>query len=78
MKMRLNPGQESPMHNHPHDHIIYVLNDAEFKLTYPDKTSSEFKLKKEQVIWIKAGPHKTRNIGTTEGHNLVTEIKNQK
>jgi len=75
MEMRLNPGQGSPMHNHPHDHVVYVLKDAEFKLTFPDRKSSEFKLKEGQVLWIEAGPHQTENIGSTPGRNLVTEIK---
>lgn len=75
MEMRLNPGQESPMHNHPHDHVVYVFKEAEFKLTFPDGNNSEFKLKEGQVLWIEAGPHQTKNIGSTEGHNLVTEVK---
>lgn len=76
MEMRLKPGQTSPMHNHPHDHAVYIFKDARFRLTFPDGKDAEFELKKGQVLWIEAGPHKTENIGSTEGHNLITEIKN--
>lgn len=77
MEMRLNPGQKSPMHNHPHGHAVYVFKDAKLKLSFPDGNSAEFELKSGQVLWIEAGPHETKNIGATEGHNLVVEIKNQ-
>ena len=75
MEMKLKPGEKSPMHNHPNDHVVYVFNNAKFKLSFPDGNSSEFELKAGQALWIEAGPHETENIGTTNGHNLVTEIK---
>ena len=76
MEMQLKPGQKSPMHNHPNDQVVYIFKDAKFKLSFPDRNSDEFPLKKGQVLWIKAGPHETENIGRTEGHNLIIESKN--
>ncbi len=75
MDMKLKPGDKSPMHNHPNDHVVYVFNNAKFKLSFPNGNSNEFELKAGQALWIEAGPHETENIGTTNGHNLVTEIK---
>jgi len=75
MEMQLGPGQTSPMHNHPHDHVVYVFNDAEFRLSFPDGKSNEFQLKNGNALWIEAGPHETENIGSTQGRNLVIEIK---
>jgi len=75
MEMRLKPGQKSPMHNHPSSHIVYVFKDAKFKLRSPDEKIAEFELKSGQTLWIEAGPHETENIGSTEGHNLIIEIK---
>ena len=75
MDMKLKPGDKSPMHNHPNDHLVYVFNNAKFKLSFPDGNTNEFELKAGQALWIEAGPHETENIGTTNGHNLVTEIK---
>ena len=75
MEMKLKPGEKSVMHNHPHDHVVYVFSNAKFKLSFPDGNSSEFELEAGQALWIEAGPHETENIGTTNGHNLVTEIK---
>jgi quercetin dioxygenase-like cupin family protein len=75
MEVRLKPGQKAPMHNHPHDHVVYVKNDARFKLSFPDGKNSILELKAGQVIWIEAGPHETENLGKAEGHNLVIELK---
>lgn len=74
MEVRLKPGQKAPMHNHPNDHVVYVKNDARFKLSFPDGKSSVFDLKAGQVLWLEAGPHETENVGKTEGHNLVIEV----
>jgi len=75
LDIRLNPGEKAPMHNHPSDHVVYVMNDAKLKLTFPDGKSGEFDLKAGQAIWMEAGPHATENIGTSAGHNLVVELK---
>jgi beta-alanine degradation protein BauB len=75
MEVYLKPGQKAPMHNHPNDHVVYVKNDAKFKLSFPDGKSSVFDLKAGQTLWIEAGPHETENVGTTEGDNLVIELK---
>jgi quercetin dioxygenase-like cupin family protein len=75
MEVRLKPGEKAPMHNHPHDHVVYVKNDAKFKLSFPDGKSSVVDLKAGQTLWMEAGPHETENVGTTEGHNIVMELK---
>jgi len=75
LDIRLKPGEKAAMHNHPNDHVVYVMNDAKFRLTFPDGNSGEFDLKAGQAIWMEAGSHATENIGTSEGHNLVVELK---
>jgi quercetin dioxygenase-like cupin family protein len=75
LEIRLKPGEISPMHNHPNDHVIYVVKDATFQLTFPDGTADKFDLETGKVLWINAGPHQTENIGSTEGHCIVVETK---
>ncbi len=75
MEIKLKPGEISPMHNHPNDHVIYVVKDALFKLNFPNGKSDEFDLKTGKVLWIEAGPHQTENIGSTDGHCIVVETK---
>jgi hypothetical protein len=54
---------------------VYVLKNARFRLTFSNGKSGEFDLNAGQTMWMEAGPHATENIGKTEGHNLVVEIK---
>ncbi len=75
LDIRLKPGEKAPMHNHPRDHVVYVMNDAKLRLTFPDGKSGDFDLKAGQTIWLEAGSHATENIGTSDGHNLVVELK---
>ena len=75
LDIRLKPGEKAPMHNHPSSHVVYVMNNAKFKLTFPDGKTGEFDLKSGEALWMEAGSHATENIGTTDGHNLVVEIK---
>ena len=35
MEMKLKHGEKSLMHNHPNDHVVYVFNNANFKLSFP-------------------------------------------
>ena len=72
--VRFKPGQKAVMHRHP-DHVVYILVDGKFKITLPDGNSQEFPLKAGQALWMGAGPHATENVGTTEAHNLVVELK---
>jgi beta-alanine degradation protein BauB len=75
MEVRLKPGQTAPMHDHPNSHVVYILKDAKFKLGSPDGKAMEIELKSGKAIWMEAGPHETKNVGTTDGYNLVIEVK---
>ena len=75
LAIRLKAGEKAPMHDHPGDHVVYVLNDAKMKMTFPDGKSGEFDLKAGQAMWLEAGSHAAENTGTSEVHNLVVELK---
>ena len=75
MEVCLKPGEIAPMHDHPDNHVVYVMKDAKFKLSSPDGKSAEINMKSGNVVWMEAGPHETENVGETDGHNLVIEIK---
>ena len=75
--VRFKPGQKAMMHRHP-DHIVYVLADYTLDLSLPDGSRQEIPLKEGQSFWMNAGPHAAVNIGNTEGHALVIELKDSK
>lgn len=72
--VRFKPGQKAIMHDHP-DHVVYILSDYTLDLTLPDGSSQKIPLKAGQAIFMSAGPHEAENIGQTEGHALVVELK---
>jgi beta-alanine degradation protein BauB len=72
--VRFKPGQKTVMHGHP-DHVVYVLADYTLDLMLPDGSSQDVALKAGQTIWMGAGPHAAKNIGATEGHAVVIELK---
>lgn len=72
--VRFKPGQKAEMHGHP-DHVIYVLSDYTLDLMLPDGSSQQVPLKAGQTLFMGAGPHAAVNIGKTEGHALVVELK---
>src|SRR5512137_2440971 len=75
LDIRLRPGEKAPMHNHPSKHIVYMLTDAKLKLTGEDGKVSTLDAKAGDTMWMEAGSHAAENVGTTEGHNLVIEVK---
>lgn len=75
LEIVLKPGEKALMHNHPYNHVVYIMNDARFRLDFPDGKSGEFDLKKGTAMMMDAGSHETTNIGKTIGRNLVVEVK---
>ena len=75
MEVVLDAGETAPMHNHPNDHVVFVVDDAKLKLLFPDGNSGEFDLKSGQALMLDAGPHETTNVGSTKARNLVVELK---
>jgi quercetin dioxygenase-like cupin family protein len=61
------------MHSHP-DHLVYVLEGGKLKLTSSGKTDV-LDMKSGQAIFLKAQSHEAENIGKTNAHLLVVELK---
>lgn len=72
--VRFKPGDKIAKHSHP-DHFIYVLEQGKLRISKPDGTSSEADFQVGQVVWITAETHWAENIGSTELHALVVELK---
>ena len=73
LEASFKPGDKAIMHDHP-DHVVYVLNDGKINLKSSGKTDL-LDLKKGQAIFIKAQSHEAENIGKTDLHLLVVELK---
>ena len=71
---RLCPSERIALHAHP-DHVVYVFDDGKLKLSSPDGKSVEVVLKAGQTLWIPAETHAAENVGSTDAHSLVVELK---
>jgi len=74
VELRLKPGKKEPMHSHP-AHLVYVLSPTRMKMTSSDGKVKEVELKTGQVIWGEALSHAGENVGTTELHEVIIELK---
>ena len=72
--VKFKPGQKTIMHSHP-DHVIYVLSGFKLSLEVPGSAGQTVELEPGQTLWMKAGPHAAQNVGGTEGHAVVVELK---
>ena len=70
------PGDKAAMHVHP-DYFVYSLvGGYEIKFTAPDgKTAETGETKAGTVTWRGAETHATENVGTTDAHILIIELK---
>jgi quercetin dioxygenase-like cupin family protein len=68
------PGEKAAMHKHP-DHVMYIFNDGKLKLTTLQGETQEVDLKAGQAIWMDAVSHTAENLGKTDFHFLVVELK---
>ena len=71
---RFKPGEKAAMHSHP-DHIMYIFNDGKLKLAPSKGKTQELNLKAGQTIWMDATTHAVENLGKTDFHMLVVELK---
>ncbi len=72
VRVDLEPGVTFPMHSHPGEEIIYVL-DGEWE--YEVEGKGAMRLKAGEVLFIPAGvKHGAKNVGIGKGSELATYI----
>ena len=74
LEYRLKPGAKEPMHSHP-DYIVYALSSVKAKFTLPDGKTIEREIKTGETMFLEAETHALENVGTTEAHGLIIELK---
>jgi len=72
--VRFKPGEKAAMHMHP-DHMVYVFNDGKLKLTPLNGKTEVMDLKGGKAIWMDATSHAAENMGKSDAHLLVVELK---
>jgi len=74
LEVRMKPGQSSAMHSHP-AYVIYGLDEGKVRFSAPSGESAEVEVKAGDVMWREPEEHAVDNIGTTDAHALLFELK---
>src|SRR6266511_1258903 len=73
---RLKPGQKEVMHTHQPG-VAYIVSGAKLRTSFPDGTAAEGMLQTGDVHGRdKSVTHAVENIGDTEAHAIIVELKN--
>lgn len=76
LEYRLGSGQREAMHSHP-DYVVYFFQQAKLRATYPDGRTSETVVTPGEALYREALSHSIENIGDTEVHALLVELKSR-
>src|SRR5512139_3536196 len=74
LEYRDKPGDKTTLHHHP-DFVLYAQSPFKRRLWAADGSYKEREFKGGEVIWSKAEDHIGENIGTTDTHVIIVEIK---
>jgi quercetin dioxygenase-like cupin family protein len=76
LEYRSKPGQKDGLHSHM-PVVLYVISGGKFKNTGSDGKTQDVTYKTGDVLWRDAVTHSGENIGTTEMHAILVEIKSK-
>lgn len=74
MDFQLKKGAKEAMHRHP-AHVVYVLAPFKIRFTLPDGRTGMREAKAGDVLYSDAVAHSPENIGDTDAHGLLIEMK---
>ncbi|MGE0846066.1 MAG: hypothetical protein AB7L41_07335 [Flavobacteriaceae bacterium] len=74
LEYRDQPGDKTNMHEHP-AFLVYALSSFERRLTLPDGKVLNRTFTPGQVLFSEAQAHIGENIGNTETHIIMVELK---
>jgi beta-alanine degradation protein BauB len=74
LEANLPPGVKEQVHSHP-AYVIYVLSGGKFRNYASDGKVTEGELKTGDVLYREPLTHAAENIGNTEMHMILLELK---
>lgn len=74
MDFQLRRGAREEMHMHP-AHVLYVLTGFRIRFTFPDGSTRIRETKAGEVLYSDAVMHSPENIGDTDAHGILVELK---
>jgi len=74
LDFRLRRGDTEAFHSHP-AHVLYVLEPFTIRFKLPDGRTAMRQAKAGDVLFSEAVTHSPTNIGTTDAHGILIELK---
>jgi beta-alanine degradation protein BauB len=74
MDFRLRKGATEDFHSHP-AHVLYVLEPFKVRFRFPDGRTGTREVKAGEVLFSEAVTHSPVNIGDTDAHGILIELK---
>ena len=74
LESRYKPGDKSAMHSLPAI-VGYLLGDGKASFTFPDGQTMEIEMKAGEALYMEAQDHSVENLGTTDVHAVLIELK---
>jgi len=71
---RLAKGAREVAHHHPM-HVVYVITGFRIRFSLPDGETALRETRDGQVLFSEATTHASENIGTTDAHGILVELK---
>ncbi len=73
----LRKGATEESHTHP-AHVVHVLTGFKIRFTFPDGTTKVRETKTGDVLFSEKVTHASKNVGDTDAHGLIVELKDAK
>ena len=74
LEYRDSPGQRTSPHHHP-DYVLCAVSGFKRKFVLSDGREAVREVRPGDVAWGKAHSHIGENVGTTDTHVLIVELK---
>ena len=74
LEATLQPGEKEQLHSHP-GYVTYVIAGGKIRNHSADGTTKETELKTGDAIYRDPLTHWAENIGTTQLHTIILELK---
>jgi quinol monooxygenase YgiN/quercetin dioxygenase-like cupin family protein len=74
LDFKLKKGAKENSHMHP-AHVVYVLAGFKIRFTFPDGKTAIRETKTGDVLFSDATVHASENIGSTDAHGILVELK---
>jgi quinol monooxygenase YgiN/quercetin dioxygenase-like cupin family protein len=74
MDFRLRKGDTEDFHSHP-AHVLYVLEPFKIRFRFPDGRTGMREVKAGEVLFSEAVTHSPANVGETDAHGILVELK---